>query len=386
VRVILALAFCLAFALSLGLTALVRRLSGRVGFVDRPGGHKQHAAPVPQGGGIAILLGSCVVVLGAAALAHLWCVRPSLLPVPARIAGDVQRAARTLPLLLYVTGGGLAIAFFGLWDDLRPLRPWQKLLAQLVIASVVVLASGIRISAFIPFAPVQVALTVAWMVVLTNSFNLLDNMDGLSGTVAFICGGALLIVALQTGQFFIAGLVLALMGAVLGFLFFNFPPASVFMGDAGSMFVGYMLAAATVLTTFVNGGHVNRLFPLLVPLVVFAVPLYDTLSVLAIRLRHGRPVMAGDRNHFSHRLQRLGMSPQLVLLTVGLITLATSLGATVPYGSPAWRVCVPAVQAAAALCVIMLLELVSCEVSYEEGRERAPAGEGGDGEPPEPPA
>jgi len=365
-RTILALAFLVSFVASLFLTVIARRLALRLGFVDRPGGRKQHLAPMPKGGGFAIVLASCFLVLGSAALAYLWEREPSVLPVPPELQEDVARAARTLPLLLYILGGGLAVAFFGLWDDLRPLRPVQKLAAQLVIATVIVITSGMRISAFIPVDWIQVSITVAWIVLLTNSFNLLDNMDGLSGTVAFVCGAALLILTLQTAQFFIAGFVLALMGAVLGFLFFNFPPATIFMGDMGSMFIGYMLATATVLTTFVNGARMNPLFPLMVPLIIFAVPLYDTLSVLAIRLRHKRPVMVGDRNHFSHRLHRLGMSPRRVLLTVGLITLATSLGATIPYGSSAWRVCVPAVQAVAVVCVIVLLELVSVEIHYDE--------------------
>jgi len=372
-RMILALAFFVSFVLSLVLTALMRSIGPRLGLVDRPGGHKKHDVATPQGGGAAIALGSCLVIFVAVALAHLATNHPSLLPVPAAVLEDVARAARTLPLVLYILGGGLAVAFFGLWDDLRPLRPVQKLVAQVVIAAVIVAASGVRISAHIPVDGVQMAMTVVWIVALTNAFNLLDNMDGLSGTVAFICGGALLIVALQTTQFFIAGFVLALMGAVLGFLFFNFPPASVFMGDMGSMFIGYMLATATVLTTFVNGGRVNPLFPLLVPLIIFAVPLYDTLSVVAIRLHHKRPLMAGDRSHFSHRLQRLGMNERRVLLTIGLITLATALGATIPYGSPTWRICVPAVQAGAVICVIMLLELVSAE-RQQDGAETLSTG------------
>jgi UDP-GlcNAc:undecaprenyl-phosphate GlcNAc-1-phosphate transferase len=382
-RTVLVLAFLTSFLVSLVLTAAVRRVAARLGFVDRPGGRRQHAAPTPKGGGVAIVLASCLLILGSAAAAYLWERDPSALPLLAELHADVVRAAETLPLILYVLGGGLALAFFGLWDDLRPMRPLQKLAIQVVIATVIVITSGMRISAFIPADWIQVLITVLWIVVLTNSFNLLDNMDGLSGTMAFICGGALLILALQTMQFFVAGFVLALMGAVLGFLFFNFPPATIFMGDMGSMFIGYMLATATVLTTFVNGGRMNPLFPLLVPLIIFAVPLYDTVSVLAIRLHHKRPVMIGDWNHFSHRLHRLGMSQRRVLLTVGLITVATSLGATIPYGTTTWRVCVPAVQAAAVVCVIMLLELVSVEIHYDEpGKADAQRGQKKQGTPP----
>ena len=358
-RTVLVLAFLVAFLLSLILTAIIRKVAARIGFVDRPGGYKLHEKPTPFGGGIAVCLVTCAIILGAPLLAYLWKHYPSSFPMPEAIAEDIGLAAAKLPLLLCVLAGGLAMAALGLVDDIRPVRPALKLIFQFAIATAVVTLSEIRISAFVPSDLYQISVTVVWIVLLTNSFNLLDNMDGVSGTVAFICAGALLILALQTMQFFIAGFVLALMGAMLGFLFFNFPPAAIFLGDAGSMFIGYMLATATVSTTFLNQQQANPLFALLVPAIIFAVPLYDTLSVVAIRLRQGRPVMVGDTYHFSHRLQRLGKGPRRVLLTMGLMTLATALGATVPYGSSSWRVFVPAIQALAVVCVIIELELAN---------------------------
>jgi len=202
---------------------------------------------------------------------------------------------------------------------------------------------------------------------MVNSFNLLDNMDGQCGLVAVLTGGAMFVVALQTGQLFIGGLLAALLGALLAFLLVNLPPASMFLGDAGSMAIGYVLAVATTLTTFVTGRHTNPLFPALVPLVLFAVPLYDVLSVVVIRVRKGSRLMQGDRNHIAHRLQRLGMTERMVLVTMGLMVLATSPGATIPYGSSTWRVAVPAVQAAAVILVIVLLEYVGArQVDAEE--------------------
>lgn len=365
-RVILALDFAIAFAAALLLTLLMRRLAARWGFVDVPGGRKKHAEITPQGGGVAIVLACCATILGAAGLAYLSVSRPDLVPLAQAMAEDARRAVRTLPLLLYVMGGGVAVAFFGLWDDLRPFRPVTKLLVQIGIVTVVVLTSGMRVSIFIQADWVRAVVTVGWIVLLTNSFNLLDNMDGLSGSVSFICGGALLVLTLQTQQFFIAGLVLALMGAVLGFLFFNFPPATIFMGDTGSMFLGYVLATATALTTFMTAGRLNPLFPALVPLLIFAVPLYDTVSVVLIRLHFGKHPLAGDRNHLSHRLYRLGMSRRRVLVTIALMTLATAAGATVPYGSSTWRVLIPAVQTVAILCVLVQLELAGSEISYPD--------------------
>jgi len=381
--IILTLAFCVAFVTSLIVTALALRVAPRIGFVDRPGGRKVHERAVPFGGGVAIVLATCLVVGAAAAGAALSARAPGLLPIPPALSEDITRAAARVPLLLYILGGGLLIALFGLWDDIRPRSPAAKFTAQFLVAVVVVAASGLRIS-LNPFLErlhqseirdlLQAAVTVLWIVLLTNSFNLLDNMDGLSSTVSFICAGALLILAVQTGQFLIAGFLLALMGAILGFLYFNFPPAGIFMGDMGAMFIGYMLATISVLTTFVNREQFNPLFPVLVPLIIFAVPIYDALSVVAIRMHHRRPIMKGDRNHFSHRMRRLGMNGRRVLLTIALVTLATSLGATVPYGPPSWQVVIPAVQAICVMCVIMQLELVSVQIEcLEPESKQAPA-------------
>jgi len=359
VRAVLVLSFLAAFVLSFILTAIIRKVAARIGFVDRPGGYKCHERPMPFGGGIAVCLVTCAIVLGAALLAQLWKHHPSSFPALEAIAEDIGLAAARLPLLLYILAGGLAMAALGLVDDIHPVRPVVKLILQFVIATSVVVISGMRITAFVPNDLYQICVTVVWIVFLTNSFNLLDNMDGVSATVAFICAGSLLVLALQTMQFFIAGFLLVLMGAVLGFLFFNFPPAAIFLGDTGSTFIGYMLATATVSTTFLNQRQANPLFPLLVPAIIFAVPFYDTLSVVAIRLHQGRPIMVGDRYHFSHRLQRLGKGPRSVLLTMGLVALATSLGATVPYGSSTWRIVAPAIQALAVVCVIIELELAN---------------------------
>jgi UDP-GlcNAc:undecaprenyl-phosphate GlcNAc-1-phosphate transferase len=370
-RLVLAASFGIAFLTCFVLALLMRLVAPRCGLVDMPGGRKTHAGAVPLGGGVAVLLGTCLPVLGAGLLCYLWHRSPGLLPVaaPAGLAADVGKAADRFPLLLMVLAGGLAFAALGLWDDLKDLSPGRKLFGQFLIALVVPwVAPPVRLTLFIPSPCLHVVITAAWIVVMVNSFNLLDNMDGQSGLIAVLTGGAMLVVALETGQSFIAGLLAALLGAVLGFLLLNLPPASLFLGDAGAMFIGYLLAVATTLTTFITGRQVNPLFPVLVPAVIFAVPLYDVLSVVAIRLHKGRPLMEGDRSHIAHRLQRLGMSERTVLVTMGLMVLATSPGATIPYGSSTWRVVVPAVQAVAVILVIVLLEYVGARNAAVEER------------------
>jgi UDP-GlcNAc:undecaprenyl-phosphate GlcNAc-1-phosphate transferase len=364
-RYALALSFCAAFLLSIVGVLIVRRLAVRLGFVDRPGGRKAHARPVALGGGLAIAVAACLPLLAVGVGALLLRARPGLVSVSDGLREPLQQAGNQAPRLLAVLGGAAAIVALGIWDDARHLSARTKLLGQVVVAVGVALVPGLRITMFIPHAWLHVLITVVWLVLLTNSFNLLDNMDGQSSVVAFLTAGALLIVALQTQQNFVAGMLLCLMGAVLGFLLFNLPPASIFMGDAGSMFVGYMLAVGTVLCSFTFSGDPgavalafpqNPVFPVVLPLIIFAVPLYDSLSVMAIRFDQGRPLMEGDRSHFSHRLLRLGMSPRMVLSTVGCTVLATSLGATVPYGGELWRAVIPAVQAVAVLLVIVQLE------------------------------
>ncbi len=357
-RYVLAAAFCTSFAASAVLVIGVRALARRLAFTDEPDGRKAHSRPVPLGGGVAIYAATALPLAAISLGALLWRADPDLFSIPDALQTDVLLAAERAGALLAVLGCGLGAMLFGLWDDVRDLRPGAKAACQFAVALGAALVPEARVGLFLPSPVLQVAVTVVWIMALMNCFNLLDNTDGQSGLVAVLCGCALLIVALQTDQHFVAGLLLSLTGAVLGFLLFNLPPASVFMGDAGSMFVGYLLAVGTTLTTFVEPGRMNPLFPVLVPLIIFSVPLYDALSVVGIRLWSGRSIATADRSHFSHRLMALGMREGRMLLTVGLIVTATTLGATVPYGSSTWRVAAPTVQTCAMLLVILQLELV----------------------------
>jgi len=167
-----------------------------------------------------------------------------------------------------------------------------------------------------------------WLVAITNAFNFLDNMDGLSAGVAAICAVALLGASASMGQVFVSSLLCLLLGALLGFLPHNFPPAKVFMGDAGSTVIGFLLAVASCLTTYVRPGQTYYLYGVFVPLVLMAVPLYDMVSVITLRLRERKNPMVGDRRHFSHRLVRRGMKVPAAVLTIYLCTAATAISAS----------------------------------------------------------
>jgi UDP-GlcNAc:undecaprenyl-phosphate GlcNAc-1-phosphate transferase len=176
-------------------------------------------------------------------------------------------------------------------------------------------------------------LSTVWIVALINSFNMLDNMDALSGGVAAIAAGMLAVVLMispdpltQRPQLFVAGLLLVLLGSLIGFLFHNWPPARIFMGDAGSYFVGFYIAVATLLATFTSYSS-DRPYAVAAPLCVMAVPLYDMVTVLYIRWRSGRSLFQADKNHFSHRLVELGFSKTSAVLTIYLTTATCGLGA-----------------------------------------------------------
>ncbi len=219
-------------------------------------------------------------------------------------------------------------------------------------------------------------ITVFWIVGLTNAFNFLDNMDGLSAGVAAISVGLLAIVTGYIGDYFVAGFLVCLLGALLGFLVFNWPPASVFMGDAGSYFIGFLIGVMTVLSTYTKPGLPE--IAIAAPLCVLAVPLYDSATVIVIRLSRGRSPFEADRNHFSHRLLRLGMSGRQALLTIYLVTLATGLGALSLYPLsdryPGLAALVTGAQVASLLGVVAILEVAARRAANDGNNASESAG------------
>ncbi|HOJ39569.1 MAG TPA: MraY family glycosyltransferase, partial [bacterium] len=228
--------------LSYLLVFLCQRMAWLLGIVDYPAARKVHQQPTPLLGGLAIYFSFALTISGALALvaAH-------------RVPGIVQPY---IPGILRVTGklsavlaGGLLVVAFGLIDDVLGLKPWQKLSLQ-ILSSLIIFAAGIRISMLVENPAWQAVLTVAWLVVMMNSFNLLDNMDGLSSGVALVAGTVLFLAALGQGQLFVATILAVFLGSVAGFFCHNFPPAKIFMGECGSSFLGYFLGTAVVLLTF----------------------------------------------------------------------------------------------------------------------------------------
>ncbi len=341
-------------------SAAVLAAARRLRFLDRPEGRKAHGRPVPLGGGIAVLAALC-----AAAAAGLSF--PGLLPdaLAAILPESETRLVRSLAEGAWsqARAGGLlaacaaAVWIVGLVDDIRGLGVLPKIIVEILAASALALFSGpepFRISVLAPAPWLGFVLTVVWIVGVTNAFNFIDNMDGLCASTGVIASLLFAVLAVQTGQFLIAAAFAALAGALGGFLPLNWPPARLFLGDAGSLLTGFLIAALTVLFTFYESDESP--WVLAAPFLVLAVPLFDMATVLAIRLSAGKPLTVGDRNHFSHRLQALGLSPRQVLAVTASLSAAIGMAATLLYVLPAAAAVLAIVQAGAILAAVRILE------------------------------
>jgi UDP-GlcNAc:undecaprenyl-phosphate GlcNAc-1-phosphate transferase len=346
---------------SLAAAYVVRRFAPRWGLVDRPGHRKVHTAPTPLGGGLAVFAG---IVLPLACGHLVLLLALDHIQLPALVAQHAPGILSRAPKLWFLLGGGLVLVVLGLIDDRRGLDWRLRLAVQTAVASALVWRwEGWRLSIYLIDHPwVTMPLSVLWIVGLINSFNMLDNMDGLSAGVAAIAAAMLVIVLLTTPdpvkqqpQLFVAGLLTVLAGSLLGFLWHNRPPARLFMGDAGSYLVGYCLATSTSMATFTGGNLPPH--TILAPLCILAVPLYDTITVVSIRLRQGRSPFEGDKNHFSHRLVELGMSKGQAVLTIYLVTATCGLGGLLLHQVDASGAAVVILQVICMMAVIFVLEM-----------------------------
>ena len=275
-------------ALGLIFTFLARHLALRLGIVAAPRRDRWHSRPTALMGGVAIYL-----AFGAGCFIF------------------AQNLSRAYPILIAST----LLFGVGLVDDIRQLKPYVKLVMQVVAASVVVFG-GLRLPGTVWTSWGADFLTIFWLVAITNAINLLDNMDGLAGGISLIACAFLAISFMVNGQTADAALPLILAGAVAGFLRFNFNPASIFMGDCGSMFLGLSLSGIALLSDF--GRARNLVSVLATPVLILTIPIFDTLVVTVTRKLSGRPVSQGGRDHTSHRLVALGMSERRATLLLYL--------------------------------------------------------------------
>lgn len=314
--------------LSAVLTAVTRKLASQSGFVAEPSADRHHQRIVPLGGGIAIFGTLTIVIAGALAVVKFFAVGGYLdwlgESVTIHTAGFLEKINQLVVVLLCM----LVLFALGLRDDKKHLGPFFKLFVQFAVAIAAAWLAEIRVELFIENKIITSIFSAVWIVLIINVFNFLDNMDGASAGIAAITSCILFTAAALSGQVFVGGLALVFTGTLLGFLVFNFPPAKIFMGDAGSLVVGFMVALLSLRTTYYHEAVSGRWYVVLMPLVVMAVPLYDFVSVTLLRLSQGKSPFVGDTQHFSHRLKKRGLSDTQTVLTLYLATVCTGLGAT----------------------------------------------------------
>ena len=348
-----------AFVISFLATALMRKLAPRWGLIDQPAQRKVHVTPTPLGGGVGIWMG--VIIPIAAAQLIAWIILKSgSTPawIPRELAPHLEGVLYRSQQLWMVLGGGTILAVMGLLDDKLNISWKPRLVIQLLVAIGLVLG-GVRGTLFVEQPWVGMVLTVAWIIVLVNSLNFLDNMDGLTSGIGLIAAVLFAWIMLRyTGEprWLVAGVLLVLAGAIAGFLCHNWPPAKIFMGDSGSYFIGLLLSTMTVLGTFYSGNSSagaseGARHVILAPLCILAIPLYDFCTVMIIRLKEGRSPFHADKSHFSHRLVELGLSKRDTVLTIHLATLTTGVGGLILYEVSSWN--------AALLIILMILCVLS---------------------------
>ncbi|MCE5259974.1 MAG: undecaprenyl/decaprenyl-phosphate alpha-N-acetylglucosaminyl 1-phosphate transferase [Chloroflexi bacterium] len=280
-----------AFALAVGVTPVVRWLAVKLGIVDKPSARKIHSHPIPLLGGVAIYLAFIIALV---------------------LFGERFYIRELVGILL----GASICSFIGLVDDRRNLPALVKLGGQLIASAVLVL-SGVQVQ-LLPWPAANIAITVLWIVGITNAMNLLDNMDGLSAGIAAVCSAFFLLLAALSGQYLVGALAAALLGACIGFLVYNRNPASIFMGDTGSLFIGFLLAAVGIKLRFPQN---VTFITWMIPVLVMGLPIFDTTLVFISRLRrHLNPLTTPGKDHTSHRLVRKGFTSREAVLILYLVS------------------------------------------------------------------
>ncbi|KYZ76332.1 UDP-phosphate N-acetylglucosaminyl 1-phosphate transferase [Anaerosporomusa subterranea] len=295
-------AFTVALAASYLLTPYVKRLAIKAGALDKPDARKVHTEPIPRMGGLAIYAGFLLAVLAS-----------------------VHINRELFGILL----GGTVILAVGIIDDLKQLPAKTKLFGQ-ILAACVPMLFGVRIEWLTnPFGGMiyldylSIPLTILWIISLTNTVNLIDGLDGLAAGVSTIASVTIMLVAAQQNFWTVAIFTAALAGSALGFLQHNFNPAKIFMGDTGSMFLGYMLAAVSALGTVKSAATIA----LVVPIVALGLPIMDTAFAIIRRFNSGKPIFKPDKGHLHHRLLAMGLTQKQVVLLMYVISACLGVSA-----------------------------------------------------------
>lgn len=346
----------LAFALSAALCARIAR-GPTFGLVDFPGGPLRYRTGVPLGGGLAIWL-STVTVLGLGAL-FLVSGRPLLPEGITRYVDGLWYRSGEMALIL---GLATLVMLIGLFYDVAEAGWWFRLGVQVTLATVLA-ASGCRVTLFWPLSHPAVGglVTVLWVVGLTNAFTFLDNMDGLAAAVGLVASLLFAAAQAQMGGLFAPAVLLVLAGSLGGFLVYNFFPARVFLGDSGGGLIGFLLGSMTVAGTYFRYGKNDSPYGVLSPLLVMAVPLYESAWVFLLWLRERDDSFLRNRRHFSYRLLGSGLTPPQAVRVVVLVSLGAGLGAPLLHRLDAPGALLVVGQSACLIGVLAVIENASIQ-------------------------
>ena len=337
-----------AIGLSLLLVPAVREYARNREITDTPGGHKSHRTPVPYLGGVAMVAAfSVAMVIGVVLRRSAQFDDGQISITFGNLFSQGDGLVRELAVVL---GLALVFAAMGLIDDLRGLSPVFRFVVGLGLATVLV-SYGVVLQSPLPDW-LDIVISVVWILGMTNAFNLLDNIDGLAAGTAAIASGAFFVIAVLNDQQYSALLAIGLAGAMLGFLRSNFAPATIYMGDAGSLFIGFMMAYLG-LKMRTNVAEIPQLFA---PVLVLGVAVLDTTVVVVSRLRRGLSPFTGGQDHLSHRFLRLGLSVRrsvtvLLVATFALGVLAVGLS-DAPAGVGYWVLAAAVISGAMATVVL----------------------------------
>ncbi len=357
------LIYLAVFAAGLMLTAcftpVCRVLAEKLDFMDRPAdNHKGH--------------GKATALLGGAAMFSAWigCIAVGTIMVVCGIYPEFIRNTVNFYIpglksvasqIFFVILGALAAVALGLIDDKIALSAKSKFSGQFVIACIAVFGGGIRMNLSLDIPALSVAAALFWIMLMMNSINFFDNMDGLAvGTIA-IAMLFFTFIAAMNGQYFMAIFSALNCGVCCGFWIYNSSPASIFMGDSGSHFLGYLAAVVAAEVTFFDKGYSLSRFPVLIPLLILAVPLFDTMMVVLIRSLNKKPFWIGDHNHISHRFVKMGFSRPKAVLLVHLSALAVAVGTLPIYWGDFRTAAILVFQAFLFLLIITVLQFNNAE-------------------------
>lgn len=333
---------------------ICKRIAIRYGVVDKPGHRKVHTVAKPYLGGAAMFAGFFGTIVSA--LGVLWIIRHTefLRQHLEWVYYAMPGMQRNLSLLGAVVVGCVLSFAVGLWDDWTSHKhAFSVKLTVQVIGALLLVLSGAQITV-LGWQPLNIAVTVLWVVGITNAFNLLDGMDGLAAGVAAIALAFFAVVALIQTQYLTCALLVALFGTVIGFLFYNFRPASIFMGDAGSLFLGFAMASLTVLESYVTDSTAPAI-AVAMPLLILAVPIFDTVRVVTIRLKNRQPIHVGDENHIHHRLVAMGFSQRGSVILIYLVAFTCGVNALLLPFVKVWHATILLAQTAGLLGIVAAL-------------------------------